>query len=80
MAGLLILKQMFNKSDETIVEKWKQNPYYQYFTGCIHFEWLCHATHRTWFISAKEWVKKAFEPFLMLAYSCIKQRLTRPQR
>ena len=39
MAGLLILKQMFNKSDEVIVEEWKQNPYYQYFTGGIYFEW-----------------------------------------
>lgn len=39
MAGLLILKQMFNKSDEVIVEEWKQNAYYQYFTGCIYFEW-----------------------------------------
>jgi len=39
MAGLLILKQMFNKSDETIVEEWRQNPYYQYFTGEIHFHW-----------------------------------------
>jgi IS5 family transposase len=39
MSGLLILKQMFNKSDEVIVEEWKQNPYYQYFTGGIHFEW-----------------------------------------
>lgn len=39
MAGLLILKQMFNKSDETIAEEWKQNPYYQYFTGELHFHW-----------------------------------------
>ena len=39
MAGLLILKQMFNKSDEVIVEEWKQNPYYQFFTGSTHFEW-----------------------------------------
>lgn len=39
MAGLLILKQMFNKSDETIVDEWKQNPYYQYFTGEIDFHW-----------------------------------------
>ena len=38
MAGLLILKQMFNKSDEVIVEV-KQNPYYQFFTGSSHFEW-----------------------------------------
>ena len=39
MAGLLILKQMFNKSDEAIVEEWRQNPYYQYFTGEIDFHW-----------------------------------------
>ena len=39
MAGLLILKQVFNKSDEVIVEEWKQNPYYQFFTGSSHFEW-----------------------------------------
>jgi transposase, IS5 family len=39
MAGLLILKQMFNLADEVIVEHWKQNPYYQYFTGEIHFKW-----------------------------------------
>lgn len=39
MAGLLILKGMFNQSDEVIVENWKQNPYYQYFTMCAHFVW-----------------------------------------
>jgi IS5 family transposase len=39
MAGLLLLKQMFNRSDEAIVEEWRQNPYYQYFTGQAHFQW-----------------------------------------
>ena len=39
MAGLLMLKQMFNYSDETLVEVWKQNPYYQYFTGELYFKW-----------------------------------------
>lgn len=38
MAGLLMLKQMFNLSDEVVVENWKQNPYYQYFTGEIYFQ------------------------------------------
>jgi transposase, IS5 family len=39
MSGLLMLKHMFNHSDETLVEVWKQNPYYQYFTGSVHFQW-----------------------------------------
>lgn len=39
MAGLLMLKQMFNLSDEVVVEQWKQNAYYQYFTGEIYFQW-----------------------------------------
>ena len=65
MAGLLMLKQMFNKSDEVIVEEWKQNPYYQYFTGGIYFEWewpcdpseLVHFRNRI----GKSGVEKIFE-------------------
>jgi len=40
MVGLLMLKSMFNRSDEVIVEDWKSNPYYQYFTGGVYFEWV----------------------------------------
>ena len=39
MAGLLMLKKMFNLSDEVVVENWKQNAYYQFFTGEIYFQW-----------------------------------------
>jgi len=39
MVGLLLLKQMFNYGDETIVEEWLQNPYYQYFCGESEFQW-----------------------------------------
>ncbi len=54
MAGLLILKQMNNLSDETIVAKWVENPYYQYFCGEEYFQWrmptnptdLVHFRHR----------------------------------
>jgi IS5 family transposase len=31
MVGLLLLKQMFNQGDETVVAAWVQNPYWQYF-------------------------------------------------
>lgn len=33
MAGLLMLKQLENLSDENVVVQWKRNPYYQYFCG-----------------------------------------------
>jgi hypothetical protein len=33
MAGLLILKHIFNGSDEGIVKEWIRDPYFQYFCG-----------------------------------------------
>jgi len=70
MAGLLILKQMFNKSDEVIVEEWKQNPYYQFFTGATHFEWNlpCDPTDLVYFRKriGEEGVKVIFSSSLEL--------------
>ena len=37
MVSLLILKQIRNLSDESIVEHWAENLYYQYFSGLLHF-------------------------------------------
>jgi transposase, IS5 family len=39
MVGLLILKQINNLGDETVVEKWVENPYYQNFCGVVTFQW-----------------------------------------
>jgi IS5 family transposase len=39
MAGLLILKQMYDLGDETIMEEYKMNPYMQYFCGEAYFRW-----------------------------------------
>jgi len=33
IAGMLLLKEMFKESDETVVERWVENAYWQYFTG-----------------------------------------------
>jgi IS5 family transposase len=37
MVSLLILKQLRNLSDESVVEQWSENAYYQYFGGQSHF-------------------------------------------
>jgi len=39
MVGLLLLKQLFNQGDETVVAAWVQNPYWQYFCGMGEFQW-----------------------------------------
>jgi IS5 family transposase len=39
MVSLLLLKQMFNLGDETVVAAWVQNPYWQFFSGLEDFQW-----------------------------------------
>ena len=39
MVGLLLLKQIYNLSDERVVEAWVQNPYCQAFCGIERFQW-----------------------------------------
>lgn len=39
MSGLLILKQLYNLGDETLIEAWIRDPYMQYFCGEAHFQW-----------------------------------------
>jgi IS5 family transposase len=38
IAGLLFLKEMFKESDESVVERWIENAYWQYFTGESFFQ------------------------------------------
>ncbi|WP_201339599.1 transposase [Isorropodon fossajaponicum symbiont] len=33
IAGLHYLKHLYDLSDEQVVERWVENPYWQYFTG-----------------------------------------------
>jgi transposase, IS5 family len=39
MVSLLLLKQIYNLGDETVVEAWVHNPYWQYFSGFTTFQW-----------------------------------------
>ena len=38
MVGLHYLKYAFNLSDEELVKRWLENPYWQYFCGETHFQ------------------------------------------
>lgn len=46
MVGLHYLKAMYDESDESVVDKWVENPYWQYFCGEVEFqhELPCHPT------------------------------------
>lgn len=46
MVGLHYLKYLFDESDESVVEKFIENPYWQFFCGCLYFEHElpCHPT------------------------------------
>ena len=54
MVGLLILKQLYNLGDETVMSAWVSNPYFQHFCGETVFQWkfpcdpsdLVHFRHR----------------------------------
>ena len=37
MVGLMYLQHTFNLSDETVVERWVESPYWQYFCGETFF-------------------------------------------
>jgi IS5 family transposase len=49
MVGLHYLKYTFNQSDESLVERWIENPYWQYFCGYTHMQHECpiHPTSMT---------------------------------
>lgn len=38
IVGLILLKYAFNESDESAIERWMENPYWQYFCGEVNFQ------------------------------------------
>jgi len=38
IAGIVILKRMFKESDESVLDRWVENPYWQYFCGEVYFQ------------------------------------------
>jgi IS5 family transposase len=57
MVGLLLLKQLENLSDESIVIQWKRNPYYQYFCGYNEMQ-VCEPCHSTQLVKFRQRIGK----------------------
>lgn len=38
IAGIILLRRMFDESDESMLERWVENPYWQYFCGEVYFQ------------------------------------------
>ena len=66
--SLLILKQLYNLSDESVVAKWVENPYYQYFNGETQFQRVmpCNPSDLVHF---RDWVgKEGIEKIFRLSF------------
>ena len=37
ITGIVLLKRMFNESDESVLDRWIENPYWQFFCGEVYF-------------------------------------------
>ena len=71
MVSLLILKSIYNLSDEELVEQqWEMNAYFQYFSGFTTMQWLppCAASELTHFRKriGQDGVEKIFEHSIKL--------------
>jgi len=70
IVGLLLLKQMYNMGDETVVVRYLENPYWQHFCGEIYFQYnlpfdpsdFVHFRHRI----GKEGMEKIFRQSINL--------------
>ena len=70
MVGLLLLKQLEDLSDESVVVQWKRNPYYQSFCGMTEYQAKlpCHSTELVHFRKriGKQGVEKIFQMSIAL--------------
>lgn len=37
IVGIIMLRRIFNQSDESVLDRWVENPYWQYFCGEVYF-------------------------------------------
>ena len=67
MVSLLLLKQLEDLSDEQVIRRWVDIPYWQYLSGEIHFQWKPHAASSDLTHFRKRIGKKGAERLLKLS-------------
>lgn len=38
IVGIILLRRIFDESDESVLDRWVENPYWQYFCGALYFQ------------------------------------------
>ena len=63
VAGLTYLQHAFNLSDEAVVTRWVENPYYQHFTGETFSSTARRSIPPRWCAGARGSVKKGWNGY-----------------
>jgi IS5 family transposase len=66
VTGLLMLEHMFNLSDETVVQFWSENPYWQFFCGFDYLQWKFPINPS----SLSKWRKRIGETGMLKILAC----------
>ena len=79
MVSLLLLKQLEDLSDEQVIRRWVDIPYWQYLSGETHFQWKPHAASSDLTHYRKRIGKKGAERLLKLSIDLFNPKIQKEE-
>lgn len=80
IVGVILLKRTYSESDESVVDRWKENPYWQHFCGEVNFqhEWPFDPTELVKF--RKRMGERGMERILKLSIDLFEEKEIQEKR
>jgi IS5 family transposase len=80
IVGVILLKRTYNESDESVIDRWKENPYWQHFCGEVNFqhEWPFDPTELVKF--RKRMGERGMERILKLSIDLFEEKEIQEKR
>ena len=79
MVSLLLLKQLEDLSDEQVIRRWVDIPYWQYLSGETHLQWKPHAASSDLTHFRKRIGKKGAERLLKLSIDLFNPKIQKEE-